>query len=465
MSSRTVPNYRKLKVAELAHPCPEAGGRTRTRQPRARLDRWVILRDLLADAWANPDAERADLFERHLGSLSSLEADLVRRMFLNVERIFPLRDADVDLEGASIAFDDEANGITTSVHVTFRVVHPDGSVELVRLKTGRSPSSIEEAAVLWSGAEEGETFTDLLAWPGEVEEVPVPSDLDERLQALVEGSPALQGSGVRPGRACVWCARAALCGAYPADRVVPTSARTVNLTKTDVEGLGQCHRRVAWRRVHGIPRDDGDDDAAPAVSQGRAFHSLVAAAEESDSPGDTVADFLLGVPPSEVADLQMMWEHHRHLMDAEGIAVRKLEFPVGLTILEGERADIHGVTVIGFLDMTARDDAGRPVAVEIKTGSPGDTEVEDDLYAVGMRRWIGPDDPIVIHRHYVRPQPPVCEVVELDPDAAELAVERLRRRVAVVEDWDWEDPLSVAATVGPWCTGCEFRLTCESYRA
>lgn len=465
MSIRTVPNYRKLKVADLAHPCPEAGGRSRTRQPRGRLDRWMILRDLLADAWANPGIGRVELLDRHLGSLSPLEADLIRRMFLNVERIFPVQDAEIDLEGASIAFDDDRAGVTTSVHVTFRVTHADGSVEMVRLKTGRSSSSTEEAAVLWAGAEEGETFTDLMAWPGEVEELPVPSDLEDRLRVLVEESPALQASGVRPGPACVWCARAALCGAFPSDRIVPTSARTVNLTKTDVEGLGQCRRRVAWRRVHGIPRDDGDDDASPAVSQGRLLHALVAAAESSDTPTDTVTDFLLGVAPSEVADMRMMWEHHRHLMDAEGIGVRRLEFPVGLTILEGERADIHGVTIIGFLDMTARDAAGRPVAVEIKTGSPGDTEIEDDLYAVGLRRWIGPDDPIVIHRHYVRPSPPVCETVELESGVADLATERLRRRVAVVSEWDWEDPLAVHPSVGPWCGGCEFRLTCESYRA
>lgn len=465
MSSRTVPNYRKLKVAELVHPCPAAGGRTRTRQPRARLDRWMILRDLLADAWANPDIERTVLFERHLAALSPLEADLIRRMFLNVERIFPVQDSDIDLEGVTIPFDDDGAGVTTSVHITFRVAHPDGSVEMVRLKTGRSSSSVEEAAVLWSGADDGETFTDLMAWPGEVEQIGVPSDLEARLQALIEESPALHGSGVRPGSACVWCARAALCGAFPSDRIVPTSARTVNLTKTDVEGLAQCRRRVAWRRVHGIPRDDGDEDTPPAVSQGRVFHSLVAAAENSDAPAATVADFLLGVAPSEVADLQMMWEHHRHLMGTEGIEVRRLEFPVGMTLLEGERADIHGVTIIGFLDMTARDAAGRPLAVEIKTGSPGDTEIEDDLYAVGMRRWIGPDDPIVIHRHYVRPTPPVCEVVELDRQAADRAIDRLRRRVAVVEGWDWEDPLSVAPTVGSWCGGCEFRLTCESYRA
>src|SRR5690606_19411410 len=112
--------------------------------------------------------------------------------------------------------------------------------------------------------------------------------------------------------------------------------------------------------------------------------------------------------------------------------------------------------------MTARDAAGRPVAVEIKTGSPGDTEIEDDLYAVGLRRWIGSDDPIVIHRHYVRPSPPVCEIVELEAGAADLATERLRRRVAVVNGLDWEDPLAVAPSVGPWCGGCEFRLTCES---
>lgn len=465
MTYRAVPNYRKIKLASLTHPCPEAGGRSRTRQPTARLDRWVILRDLLVDAWSNPDEPPSETMDRHLSALSPLEADLIRRMFLNVMRIFPLPDgSEIDLEGRSISFDHEADGVSTSVYSPFIVSHPDGTSEMVRLKTGRSPSTPEEAAVMWSAAEEGESFTDLMAWPGEVEPIEPPSDLEQRLAGLIANARALHGGGVRPGPECVWCGRAALCGAYPADRVVPTSARTVNLTKTDVQGLERCHRRVAWRRVHGIPRDDGDEIGGSGVAQGRMFHSLVAVAESADAREAAVADFLSGVSPSEVADLQMMWDHHEELVSAEKIEVRRTEFPVGITLLQGERADTRGVTVLGFVDLTARMANGEPVAVEIKTGSPGDTGVEDDLYAVGMRRWVGDDRPIVIHRHYVRPTPPVCEVVELVPESVDGAVDRLRSRVAVVDGWDWEDPLQPAFQVGPWCQGCEYRVTCESYR-
>lgn len=465
MAYRPTANLRKIKLDALGHPCPEAHGRSQTRQPRAALDRWKILRHLLVDAWSNPGEPDEEVLARNLGVLSRLEADLIRRMFLNVKRIFPLPEgATLDLEGRNLSWDDDEAGVTTSVYVTVSVTHADGEVEHVRLKTGRRPSTPEESAVLWQAAEPGETFTDLMAWPGEVEPIEPPPDIESRLADVVESSPALTASGVRPGPGCVWCPRTALCGAFPAGRVVPSSARHFNLTKTDVESLGHCHRRTAWRRVHAIPRDDGEEAGAPdRISQGRLFHALVAASHGSDDPQATVTDFLDGVPPSEVADLRLMWEQHLGLIAREGLEVRVAEFPVGLTLLEGERADTRGVTIIGFVDLTARDSGGAPVAIELKTGSAGDTQVENDLYAAGMRRWVGAE-PIIIHRHYVRSSPPQCEVVTLGEDEIEAAAARLRNRVAPVYGWDWDEPLQPGYTVGPWCGGCEFRITCESYR-
>ncbi|CAN5840220.1 hypothetical protein BH23ACT5_BH23ACT5_12810 [soil metagenome] len=464
MTYRSVPNSRKVSLFELSHPCPEAGGRSRTVQPRVRLDRWTILRDLLVDAWANRDEPTEDLLERHLGSLSLLESSLIRRMYLNVTRMLPIPDeAEVDTVGHSVSFDDTGEGITTSVHLTFTITHGDGSVERLRLKTGRTPSTPEEAAVVWTGAEEGESFTDLMAWPGELEPIEAPSDAEERLRMLVESAPVLHLSGVRPGRRCVWCERSAVCGAFPADRVVPVNAQTINLTKTDIVGLGQCHRRVAWRRLYAVPRDDGDAaESSAAGSQGRLFHDMVQVAEGSDAPTAAAHDYLRGVSASEVADLAMMWETHRAMMEAEGLSVRLTEFPVGFTLLEGPNSDLSGVTLIAFVDLTARDGFDRPVAVELKTGGPGDTGVEDDLYAVGMRRWVGSDVPLVVHRHQVRSG--TCEVVTVQPDEVVRAVERLQRRVLPVHDWDWENPLQPDFSVGAWCSTCEYRGTCEGYR-
>lgn len=466
MAFRPTANLRKVSMFQLGHPCPEAGGRSRTERPRASLDRWIVLRDLVIDAWSNPQQDFDVVGDRHLEALSPVERDLIRRMFLNVMRVLPIpADATPGLEGRTVTFDSEEAGVTTGVFLTFSLEYADGTTEHVRLKTGRSSSTPEEAAVLWRSAEEGESFLDLMAWPGEIEPISPPSHLEQRLHRLVEEAPVLHRSGVRPGPRCVWCDRSALCGAFPADRVVPSNARTLSLTKTDIEDLARCERRVAWRRVHGIPRDDGDDvEASLPLSQGRLFHALVASAEGADDPDRAAADFLRGVPPSELADLQMMWERHRSLLDAEGLIVRSTEFPIGATLLEGERAETRGVTVIGFLDITARDSLGAPVAVELKTGAYGETGVEDDLYSIGMGRWIEPDQPVVIHRHFVRQDPPQCEVVTVSPQDRSSAFERLRWRVSGAHQWDWQDPLQPSFTVGPWCGGCEFRRTCESYR-
>lgn len=464
MAYRAVANLREVSVAELTAACPAAARGARTRQPAAQLERWRILRDLLVDAWVNRDAPTEELLERHLGVLSRLEADLIARMFHNVRRSFPVPDsAEIDLEGRRFWFDAEELGATVPASVTFSI-NTDEGTEHVRLKTGRSRTTDAEAAVLWSAAEDGETFVDLMASTGEVEEIAAPPDPEALLTDLLEEH-SQRGSGVRPGPACVWCRRAATCGAFPSDRPVSSRARTVNVTKTDVEALESCHRRVAWRRVHGVPRDDGEEiDMGSSLGQGRLFHALVGAAEGADDPRAAVDTFLAGVPPSEVAELRLMWENHRRLIDEEGLAVRQTEFPVGITLIEGEGAEAVGTSVIAFLDLTARDATGAPVAIELKTGNPTDHVIEDDIYAVGLRRWIGPDTPAVIHRHYVRWDPPTCEVVALGPGEVEAAAERLRRRVRPIHDWDWDDPLQPAYAEGPWCNGCEFRLTCRAYR-
>lgn len=464
MAYQTVANLREVSVGELTATCPAASRGARTRQPAAQLERWRILRDLLVDAWVNPEEPTDELLARHLGVLSRLEADLIARMFHNVRRAFPIPDtAEVDLEGRRFWFDAEEFGATVPTSVTFSISTDDGT-EHVRLKTGRSRSTAAEAAVLWSAAEAGETFLDLLAATGEVEPIPEPSQPQELLLGLIAGH-SERGTGVRPGPGCVWCRRAAVCGAFPSDRPVAAKTKTVNVTKTDVEALDRCHRRVAWRRVHGIPRDDGEEaEIGSGLGQGRLFHAMVASAEGSDDPEAAVTTFLSGVPPSEVAELRLMWDNHRRLVEEEDLSIRQAEFPVGVTIIEGEGGDVVGASVIAFLDLTARDGTGSPVAVELKTGSPRDHVIEDDIYAVGMRRWVGSNVPVVIHRHYVRHDPPTCEVVVLGPEEVEAATERLRRRVRPVHEWDWEEPLQPSYREGPWCDGCEFRLTCRAYR-
>lgn len=465
MPYRARPNLRSVKVTDLMHPCPAAGGRARTTQPSARLDRWQILRDLLYDAWANPNTDTDDLLRRHLDALSPLEADLVRRMFLNVGRAFDIPAGAAVEEGRRFGYDAADHGVAIGLTTTFTVTRDDDSVEHVRLRTGRRPTSTEEAAVIHAGAEPGDGFIDLMAWTGEVEPISRPTDTEEVLARMLATSPSLAGSGVRPGPACVGCSRAARCGAFPAERVAPTNARTLNLTKTDLEALGRCQRRVAWRRVHGIPRDDIEDGGVSGgVALGRMFHTMVATAEGGPDPDGAVSAYLDRAPPSEVDALRLMWDHHRRLMDDEGLVTRRVEYPVGVTLLDGVGGEMTGVTVMAFLDITARAPEGHPVAVELKTGSPDDSGIENDLYALGLRRWLPDDHPAVIHRHLVGASPPRCEIVTVPPEATPAAADRVRRLTAVTQTWDWNEPLQPSYVVGGWCGSCEFRVTCESRR-
>jgi hypothetical protein len=461
-----LPNLRKLRLADLTHACGAATAGRGTRRPRSQLDRWVFLRDLLVDAWQNPTDPEEEVLHRHLQAQSALERDLIRRMFFNVRRIvsFP-EGAEVDLEGHSRHFDHA--GVTTAVGVTWSFALPDGSAEHYRLKTGRSRTTPEEAAVLWAGAEEGEGFFDVMAWPGEVEEIAPPPTLEERLRTVIETSPALGKPSTRPGYYCSWCDRSALCGAYPPteERTVPNTARIINLTKTDLVDLAVCQRRVAWRRVHAIPYDDGDDPlVGDQLSSGREFHGLLGSVHGADHPEEALENALRTLPASEVAEMRLLWDHHSALLAEEGLTVRRSEFPVGATFLDGPNHDLSGATLIGFLDLTARDRDGHPVAVEVKTGAYQPAELENDLYAVGMSRWVEAD-PLVIHRHFIRADPPFCERVEYSPEDLVKARDRLRHRLQPALDWDWTEPLQPPYQVGAWCQGCRHQGTCALYRA
>ncbi len=433
------------------------------------LDRWVVLRDLLVDGWLNPKEPVEEILSRNLEVLNPLERDLIRKMFFNVRRIVgAAEDAQFDFEGQSRTYDDDTAGISTSVYLTWSLILADGSIEHFRLKTGRSGSTAEESALLLSTAQKGETFFDVMAWPGEIEPIQEPESIEETLRAAIQNSPALGEGGLRPGYLCVWCDRSALCGAFPSPgrERIPTNARTINLTKTDLVDLSVCERRVAWRRVHGIPYDDGFDPATTGMlSQGRAFHEMIAAAHLSEDPEGAVEAYLLTISPSEVADMQQMWENHQRLLADEALVIRRTEFPVGVTLVDGPNQDMNGATLLGFLDLTVRDRNDIPAIVEIKTGGPGESQLEDDLYAVGARPLIPDQYPVVIHRHYVRSSPPVCEISEYSSTDIDGAVQRLRRHIKPALAWNWEDPLQVPYNVGGWCQGCRHETTCTLYRS
>ena len=462
-------DLRKLSLRDLCHPCGAVTRERGTKQPRAQLDRWGILRDLVVDAWLNPDDPPEGIARRHLEALSPIERDLVWKMFLNVGRILPRpQGVEIDVEGTSRYYDRVEDGVATSVFISWTFSHPDGTREHFRLKTGRSGTTEEEAALLWLEAEAGESFHDIMAWTGEVTDINPPPSLEDRLIAVIRASPALSDPRPQPGYYCVRCDRAARCGAYPTGdgERAPSYARTLNLTKTDLIDLALCQRRVAWRRVHGIPYDDGDDPTeTDELSRGIEFHRLLTVAHEGGDPAGKVEDFLRALPVSEVADFRQMWDNHLTLLQTEGLEVRRTEFPVGITLLQGEKQELRGATLIGFVDLTARDPHGHPAAVEVKTGTSLVSEVENDLYALGMRRWLPSGEPVVIHRHHVRRNPPECERFEYtDSDLVE-AMSRLEERISPALGWDWDDPLQPPYQVGGWCQSCRHRGICSAYRS
>lgn len=415
----------------------------------------------------------AVLVDRGAEEWDPVNAGWIRRLALTVERILDVETGStVTVEPDSFGYVHEPTGMVVSVASQFSVTRPDGTVDHYRLKTGRTRTDPTEAAILTLASGDGEQFFDLAAGPGTIEEIAPPGDPAGHLETAFDTSPTLtsETGALRPGWWCTFCDRSAVCGAYPSDPpgAVRWSSEAITLTKTDLEALGSCERRVAWRRIHQIPRDDGTDiDEERPLARGRLFHDLLAEVQVSDDQDAALEAFLRRVPPSEIGDLQTLWDHHRRLLRDEDIAVRRVEFPVGGSIRDPAGSN-RWATIVGFADATTVDADGVPVVIEVKTGGGPGSEIEFDLYAMGIARWLTARNRTVervrVHRHHVRRDGATCEVREYGPGDIEDAVEHLTTLVAPVLSWPWDDPLAPDFAVDAWCVDCEFRTTCENFR-
>lgn len=452
----------RLDLFATSNPCPVSNEGRGTARPDAVLERWKTMRTLVDDLLLNAGGDVDEVIDRHTRALDPVEASIVRGLAATAVRLLPDVEPDaVDLEplAATVISEDE----TLSARVAFQYAFdlPTGR-ELYRLKIGRSGSSeLERAVVALSGTVDG-TPSDLNLHTGEITELAPPEAPTALLDDAFEEARRTE-SGIEPNSFCVTCRRVATCGAYPSGRrVLPTTCETVAVTKTDLVKLGQCERRVAWSRVHQIPRADRVDDSA-ALNRGILFHELATQLAESGSGGD-VARALSRVAPEDRADFEHMLTEHQRLLDAEHLSIRKSKRWAGLTIVEGEGYEMRAVTLLGEIDFTADDGSGLAL-VEIKTGAAVDEPVESDLYALGVAAWFRANGlavpELTVHHHFVRQHPGECHSVRYDEAQLAAADRRMRAAIAPILRWERDRPSSVAPTYGQWCQSCEFEATCR----
>jgi hypothetical protein len=463
----------------LAAECPAAVG-VGTKTPDHALRRWKDVAGACL-SW-HQGTDPGEAIRDRFGWMDPVQRDLCTGLFRTYVRLMAdSRDrvSDYEPEGSTVFH--PSGGASAVASVLFAL---DGG-ELVKLRTGRTGSVPEEIAVLVEGLDDGESLIEVMAADGRIETLEMePDERRERLARLFAlwdaQREADRPTGTRPGLWCYRCPRPARCGHYPApDGARPASTtRTILMPKTWARRLSVCERQVAWKRLYGIPEDTGDDDPSEARAAGVRFHDLLAASLLADDPDGAFDLALQSVPPSEVANMQWLYERHRRLEAEHGHPVTSVgvEYEVGATIVvPGLHLDSRdritpgkpvAVVFMGRADATGREADGTPTVVEHRTGAGAADidQIELDLYAVGTAL-IARRTEAAVHLHLLGlPDGPRCVRQHYDEEALGEAVERLRDPAGIVANWHPLDATGPPYSVGPWCGGCGFRARCEEYR-
>ena len=393
----------------------------------------------------------------------------------------PKREGEiVDLEAAFSQVWSEDTNATIGGASQWSIESKD-STELIKLKTGRSPTPPDEIAVLIEGSENPDvTFTEVNVMAGTAE--PLEMDSDERQERITRLF-AIPGNtrdqrGTKPGLYCYGCARPARCGQYPAldTRLIGAESRAVLVSKKWLARLSQCERQVAWARVYGIPTDASEEEPESPAALGISFHRGAAAALVSDDPDRTFKDYAMAATPADQADLLQLWDNLRRLDRREDRPVEYLETEYGVGVTghsPGPFVDsrdrffadrLIAVVLAGFADATGREADGTPAVVEFRTGGSGSLPLEPELYALGAHL-LSRKTPVAVHTHRIGdPNELTCDRGLFDEAQLAEAREALGEAIATIASWHPHDALAPDYTVGDWCSWCEFSSRCVEFR-
>jgi len=476
------PSKLRANDLEAIEECPASVG-PKSKMPRAALDRWLAVRYALEEALANGgDVDAA--VDANADWLDPVQRELVAELVSNCVVLLGTSDAEVlfDPDDNPVTVDHPGlNGeLVSYVQVDVTDPHDPGKLERLKIKTGKQGTSPAEAAILLSGSDPGTSLADLMLRDGTIESIELSDDeRDKELERLF----GLAGrewnlKDRRPGWQCHLCDRVARCGQYPAPAryKVGTRQRTIRISKSDVVRLDECHRRIAWKAVHVIPSDAGDE-AGPGAAIGLLFHEAIANVLVADDQEAAFTAELDRVSPDDRPILETLFDRHKQI-EADHIPVeyKLAEYPVGATfILAGLDADRDGnvtddaqvaVTVIARTDAVGREADGTPAVIEHRTGRTSDRidERETALYAVSVARLLRAVA-VAVHQHSLGTEgDPECIRILYDEDSLVEAERLLTSVLAPIAMWHPLDATEPARKVGDWCTGCPYKERCERFR-
>lgn len=478
MQTDEAPLFIQARALDAIENCPAsvAGG---SKLQSAALERWIATNTALQGVLVG-GLDIAEAVRQNTGHLDAIQAEIVADLVrVGVELLDdPETTYDFDPDDRSAQVEHPIANIVLTAHKGITATHPDGTTEYLKLRTGRGGTRPPEAAILIEDNRAGLTMSDLMVDTGAIEPIELSDavrrqELD-RLYELALVSP--NRGDRRPGPHCYSCARIATCGQYPPEpgTKVGRWQRTILLTKTELLTLGECHRRVAWKRLYAIPKDHAPDDSEGAA-RGTRFHDLVAVALMADDPDAEFERQLEHVDAAHHEDMCALYQRHLTIESTHTpITYSHTEYQVGVTLVaQGIETDSRGhvtpdkpiaVTVIARTDGVGREADGTPAVVEHRTGANSDRidERETALYALAVARLVK-SDTVAVHQHALDAvDGPYCERIVYAADALEAATELLTKSIEPVVRWHPLDATEPEATPGQWCIQCTYRHRCPA---
>jgi len=474
----------RLKAADLeaVGECPaSAGGGSRL--SKAALDRWLAVRYALEGALTNGgDVDRA--VDDNAAWLDPVQQGVVKDLVSNGVLILGASDAETEFDPEDSPVTVELESINIELAAYCQVVvtdpHDPTRTECFKIRTGRAGTAPSEAAILLAGGRDGVGFADLILYDGTIEPIEMSeTDVEReiaRLEELAGRDRDLRDR--RPGWQCYLCDRVATCDQYPPPNGyrVGRQQRTIRASKSDVLKLDQCHRRIAWKTLHTIPKDSGDE-AGPGAVIGLLFHEILAEVLLSDDPDRVFLELVESISPDDRDTMAVLYDRHKQI-EATHVPVdySLTEYQVGATfILDGLDADRDGnvktdasvaVTVIARTDAVGREPDNTPAIIEHRTGKTSDRidDRETAIYALSTARLLGVDT-VAVHQHSLGAGgDPDCIRIVYGADRLAGAEELLTQVLAPIALWDPIDATEPSYSVGEWCTGCPFQARCTRFR-
>lgn len=479
------PTQVRLRDLERLEACPASAG-SPSRLPTPHLDRWKALHDAVVD-WhvhGEPD-DPADTAERMFAEIDPVQREILEDLFAAYRRLHPKGSA-VELEPEHGVFVDDRRNLSMSVGVQVEVGTDDGW-EAVRIKTGRSGTTVEEAAAYYASGADKLLVDARLAEDDRVTLGAIdPEDARQIVMSVFDRFEEVSRRDAtrNPGLHCYSCPRPARCGQYPAiGGDVGFRTRTIRVSKTQLAAFARCARSAAWPAVYGIPADeraDGEVDQGAGLRVANLFHETVAATLLDDDTGTGFDAACRNAPASEAADLRYLFDQHLDLWDRDPypVQVRTTEYQMGVTpVVDGLVADRRGnlgrgpvaVAMMCATDANGWESDAIAAVVEHRTGAASaPLPNEADLYAVSawtalakMGRDVGG---VAVHFHHLRRSPAECERIFFDADAVDEAMERLTALAERIARWHPSDARSPEFGVGTHCQWCDWRRRCERHR-